>query len=172
MKYFKSILARAVCVVVIALAGRFYAGDVVGVMRVDIATNGLVEVEMPFEPMGNTGPFGFVAGLFTGDGSLSSDLLFCRSAASGVLTNAIWNGFNWLDPTTSFLSSMSVRAGDTLYFLRSDEEPFSFSLFGRHPAFLQSQELPRFSSICVDPTNETIALSVLSENRKLSGMLS
>ena len=33
MGEFKSIVARAVCVVVIALAGRFYAGDVVGVMR-------------------------------------------------------------------------------------------------------------------------------------------
>ena len=164
MKYFKSIVARLICLFVLAFAGYSRADDVVGVVRIDANTNGLVEVEMPFEPMGNTGPSGFVAGLFTGDGSLSSDLLFCRSAVSGVLTNAIWNGFNWLDPTTSFLSSMSVRAGDTLYFLRSDEEPFSFSLFGRHPAFLQSQELPRFSSICVDPTNETVALSVLSEN--------
>ena len=61
MGEFKSIVARAVCVVVIALAGSFYAGDVVGVMRVDIATNGLVEVEMPFEPMGNTGPSGFIS---------------------------------------------------------------------------------------------------------------
>ena len=164
MKYFKRILARLFCLFVLAFAGYSRADDVVGVVRIDANTNGLVEVEMPFEPMGNTGPSGFVAGLFTGDGSLFSDLLFCRSAVSGVLTNAIWNGFNWLDPTTSFLSSMSVRAGDTLYFLRSDEEPFSFSLFGRHPAFLQSQELPRFSSICVDPTNETVALSVLSEN--------
>ena len=164
MKYFKSILARLICLFVLAFVSYSRADDVVGVVRIDANTNGLVEVEMPFEPMGNTGPSGFVAGLFTGDGSLFSDLLFCRSAASGVLTNAIWNGFNWLDPTTSFLSSMSVRAGDTLYFLRSDEEPFSFSLFGRHPAFLQSQELPRFSSICVDPTNETVALSVLSEN--------
>ena len=134
-------------------------------MCVDANTNGLVEVEMPFEPMGNTGPSGFVAGLFTGDGSLSSDLLFCRSAGSGVLTNAVWNGINWLDPTTSFLSSISVRAGDTLYFLRSDEEPFSFSLFGRHPSFLQSQALPQFSSLCIDPTNETASLSVQTLNR-------
>ena len=73
---FKSIVARAVCVVVIALAGRFYAGDVVGVMRVDIATNGLVEVEMPFEPMENTGPSGFISGLFFGDGLDLSDRLF------------------------------------------------------------------------------------------------
>ncbi len=76
MGEFKSIVARAVCVVVIALAGRFYAGDVVGVMRVDIATNGLVEVEMPFEPMENTGPSGFISGLFFGDGLDLSDRLF------------------------------------------------------------------------------------------------
>ena len=165
MKYFKSIAARLICLFVLAFAGYFRADDVVGVMRVDANTNGLVEVEMPFEPMGNTGPSGFVAGLFMGNGSLSSDSLFCRSAGSGVLTNAVWNGFNWLDPTTLILSSISVRAGDTLYFLRSDEEPFSFSLFGRHPAFLQSQELPQFSSLRIDPTNETASLSVQTLNR-------
>ena len=128
MKYFKSIAARLICLLVLAFAGYSRADDVVGVVRIDANTNGLVEVEMPFEPMGNTGPSGFVAGLFMGNGSLSSDSLFCRSAGSGVLTNAVWNGFNWLDPTTLILSSISVRAGDTLYFLRSDEEPFSFSM--------------------------------------------
>ena len=104
MKYFKSIVARLICLFVLAFAGYSRADDVVGVVRIDANTNGLVEVEMPFEPMGNTGPSGFVAGLFTGDGSLSSDLLFCRSAASGVLTNAIWNGFNWLDLRSRSLS--------------------------------------------------------------------
>ena len=89
MKYFKSIAARLICLFVLAFAGYSRADDVVGVMRVDANTNGLVEVEMPFEPMGNTGPSGFVAGLFMGDGSLSSDLLFCRSAGSGVLTNVV-----------------------------------------------------------------------------------
>ena len=104
MKYFKRILARLFCLFVLAFAGYSRADDVVGVVRIDANTNGLVEVEMPFEPMGNTGPSGFVAGLFTGDGSLSSDLLFCRSAALGVLTNAIWNGFNWLDLRSRSLS--------------------------------------------------------------------
>ena len=164
MEEFKSIVARAVCVVVIALAGRFYAGDVVGVMRVDIATNGLAEVEMPFEPMENTGPSGFISGLFFGDGLDLSDRLFCRSADSGGLTNAVWNGSNWLDPATYYFSPMSVIPGDTLYFLRADEEPFSFSLFGRYPAFLHSQELPRFSSLRIDPTNETVSLLVLPKN--------
>lgn len=164
MEEFKSIVARAVCVVVIAFAGRFYAGDVVGVMRVDIATNGLAEVEMPFEPMENTGPSGFISGLFFGDGLDLSDRLFCRSADSGGLTNAVWDGSNWLDPATYYFSPMSVIPGDTLYFLRADEEPFSFSLFGRYPAFLHSQELPRFSSLRIDPTNETVSLLVLPKN--------
>ena len=91
MKYFKSTAVSLICLFALAYAGYSRADDVVGAMRVDANTNGLVEVEMPFEPMGNTGPSGFVAGLFMGDGSLSSDLLFCRSAGSGVLTNAVWN---------------------------------------------------------------------------------
>ena len=44
MKYFKSIVARLICLFVLAFAGYSRADDVVGVVRIDANTNGLVEV--------------------------------------------------------------------------------------------------------------------------------
>ena len=164
MKKFMEVAVRMVCIFMIVLAGYSYADDVVGVMRVDVNTNGFAEVEMPFEPMENITPSGFMAGVFLGDGSVLSDRLFCRMADSGILSNAVWNGADWFDSATSYPSPISIRPGDTLYFLRADEEPFSFSLFGRHPSFLHSQELPRFSSLRINPTNDTVSLLLQSEN--------
>ena len=48
MKYFKSILARLICLFALAYAGYSRADDVVGVVRIDANTNGLVEVESAF----------------------------------------------------------------------------------------------------------------------------
>lgn len=60
MKKCMEVAVRMVCIFMIVLAGYSYADDVVGVMRVDVNTNGFAEVEMPFEPMENITPSGFM----------------------------------------------------------------------------------------------------------------
>jgi hypothetical protein len=57
-------------------AARALADDAVGLIRVDAGTDGLVEAEMPFSPIGNSGPLGYVSGAFLGDGGSLSDQLF------------------------------------------------------------------------------------------------
>ena len=60
--------AAAFVLAVLAGASSF-ADDIVGVMSVDVGTNGLAEVEMPFSPMcPDQGPIGYVSGTFFGDG--------------------------------------------------------------------------------------------------------
>ena len=51
------------------------ADDAVGLVRVDAGTNGLAEVVMPFAPMEESGPAGFLSGAFEGDGGEFSDTL-------------------------------------------------------------------------------------------------
>ena len=104
-----------------AMTGVSFADDVVGVMSVDVGTNGLAEVEMPFSPLcPDHGPIGYVAGAFLGDGSELSDRLVRFDADSATSTNAVWDGDRWLDPATGIPSLMTAKPGDTLFLLRYD----------------------------------------------------
>ena len=60
-----------------------HADDAVGVLRINVASNGEVAVAMPFAPVGDGEPDSFLAGPFIGDGSAGSDVLHLVSAASG-----------------------------------------------------------------------------------------
>ena len=148
---------------VAALAGATaIADDVVGVMKVDAGTNGVVEFEMPFSAMSGTGPSGYVSGAFLGDGGEFSDRLFRFDAATGLATNAVWSAGMWTDPASGLPSDMPAAPGDSLFFMRADDEPFAFSAFGRLSQYSVSSGLPRFSSLAVDATNATVSLGVLA----------
>ena len=141
------------------------ADDLAGVMSVDAGTNGVVEFEMPFAPMEPIGPQGYVSGIFLGDGGDYSDRLFKYDSVSEMVQSAVWGGYSWFDPATGLHSFMSASPGDILYFFRIDDEPFRFSVFGRLPSSFTSSSSPRFASIGVNPTNETVNLEVSSDDR-------
>ena len=141
------------------------ADDLAGVMSVDAGTNGVVEFEMPFAPMEPIGPQGYVSGIFLGDGGDYSDRLFKYDSVSEMVQSAVWGGYSWFDPATGLHSFMSASPGDILYFFRIDDEPFRFSVFGRLPSSFTSSSSPRFTSIGVNPTNETVKLEVSSDDR-------
>jgi hypothetical protein len=139
-----------------------FADDAVGVSRFDAGTNGVVEVEMPFAPMAGNGPAAFISGPFAGDGGEMSDRLYMLGADSGATTNAVFCSGGWLDPATGLPSFASPFPGDTLFLLRTDDEPFLFSVFGRLPGLAAPSGEPRFSSLLADPTNGVVSLSVVS----------
>ena len=139
------------------------ADDAAGLLRVDAGTNGLVKVEMPFTPLGDQGPDGYVSGLFLGDGGVLSDLLFRRDAATGGTTNAVWSGAAWLDPATGLSSSLSASSGDTLFLLRSDNDPLAFSVFGRAPGISAHSGAPCVQSLSVDPEGGFADLTVSTQ---------
>ena len=144
-----------------AMTGVSFADDVVGVMSVDVGTNGLAEVEMPFSPLcPDHGPIGYVAGAFLGDGSELSDRLVRFDADSATSTNAVWDGDRWLDPATGIPSLMTAKPGDTLFLLRYDADPFGLYAFGRAASHLAPFSPPYFSSLFVDSTNATVSLGV------------
>ena len=149
-------VALAACV----LAPGVFADDAVGVMRVDAGTNGLVEADIPFAPMSDIGPLGYVSGLFCGDGGEFSDRLYRRDSATGEMTNAVWSASAWLDPATLLPSFMQALPGDTLYFVRTDAGQFDFSVFGRIPCAASPSSGPVFSSLCVDPADQAVSLCV------------
>ncbi|MBR3957050.1 MAG: hypothetical protein IKJ89_04290, partial [Kiritimatiellae bacterium] len=138
------------------------ADDAVGLVRVDAGTNGLVETEMPFSPIGDSGPIGYVSGAFLGDGGEFSDQLFRYDASTGETTNAVWSASAWLDPYTGLPSFMQAFPGDSLTLLRADNEPFSFYLFGRASGIAYRTGAPRFRSMAVDPAGEFADFSVFT----------
>ena len=138
------------------------ADDAVGLMRVDDGTNGLVEVAMPFSPIDDSGPLGYVSGAFLGDGGSLSDQLFRYDASTGETTNAVWSASAWLDPFTWLPSFMQAFPGDSLTLLRADSEPFSFYLFGRASGIAYRTGAPRFRSMAVDPAGEFADFSVFT----------
>ena len=136
--------AAAFVLAVLAGASSF-ADDVVGVMSVDVGTNGLAEVEMPFSPMcPDQGPIGYVSGAFLGDGGELSDRLVRFDADSATSTNAVWSGDCWLDPATGLPSLMAAKPGDTLFLLRYDADPFGLYAFGRAESHLAPLSPPYF----------------------------
>lgn len=138
------------------------ADDAVGLVRVDAGTNGVVEAEMPFSPIGDSGPIGYVSGAFLGDGGEFSDQLFRYDASTGETTNAVWSASAWLDPFTGLPSFMQAFPGDSLTLLRADNEPFSFCLFGRASGIAYRTGAPRFRSMAVDPAGEFADFSVFT----------
>ena len=69
------------------------ADDAVGLVRVDAGTNGVVETEMPFSPIGDSGPIGYVSGAFLGDGGEFSDQLFRTQRGPQVRGSTRLRGF-------------------------------------------------------------------------------
>ena len=138
------------------------ADDAVGLVRVDAGTNGVVETEMPFSPIGDSGPLGYVSGAFLGDGGEFSDQLFRYDASTGETTNAVWSASAWLDPFTWLPSFMQAFSGDSLSLLRADSEPFSFCLFGRASGIAYRTGAPHFRSMAVDPAGEFADFSVFT----------
>lgn len=139
-----------------------FADDAVGLMRVDVWTNGLVGAQMPFSPIGDSGPVGYVSGAFLGDGGSLSDQLFRYGASADETASAIWSVSTWLDPFTGLPSFAQAFPGDTLFLLRSDYEPFSFYLFGRADGVAHRTGAPRFRSMAVDPAGEFADFSVFT----------
>ena len=121
-----------------------------------------VETEMPFSPIGDSGPLGYVSGAFLGDGGEFSDQLFRYDASTGETTNAVWSASAWLDPFTWLPSFMQAFPGDSLSLLRADSEPFSFCLFGRASGIAYRTGAPRFRSMAVDPAGEFADFSVFT----------
>jgi len=167
-----------VAVMFSALAGK--GDDAVGIVHVDAGTNGVVETAMPFDavPYGGAeascGPASFISGLFLGDGSIFSDRLYRFPLSTNdysLTTNdyplstndyAFYSDGAWLDSETLSNSTMTASSGDTLYLLRTDNEPFSFYLHGRIPSLssVPSSPFPVFTHISVDPaeTNAVVAM--------------
>ena len=137
-----------------------FADDVVGVERVDAGTNGLAEVVMPFAPMEESGPAGFLSGAFEGDGGEFSDTLTALCPAGGA-TNAVWSATSWIDPATGLPSFMQVSPGDTLWLMRTSLTPLGFSLFGRLPS-ASAHPMPRFASLSADEPEDALSLAVAS----------
>lgn len=136
------------------------ADDAVGLVRVDAGTNGLAEVVMPFAPMEESGPAGFLSGAFEGDGGEFSDTLTALCPAGGA-TNAVWSATSWIDPATGLPSFMQVSPGDTLWLMRTSLTPLGFSLFGRLPS-ASAHPLPRFASFSADEPEDALSLAVAS----------
>ena len=139
------------------------ADDAVGLVRVDVGTNGFVYATMPFSPLSDSGPDGYVSGAFLGDGGSLSDQLFRYDASTGETTNAVWASSAWLDPFTGLPSLMQVSSGDTLSLLRADSEPFSFYLFGRAPDVSVHSGAPCVQSLSVDPEGGFADLTVSTQ---------
>lgn len=141
-----------------------YSDDIVGIRRYDAGTNEFIGVEMPFDSI-SAGPSAFISGDFLGDGSIFSDRLYlCSQDGAGTidktsdlnehdevqLNYAFLSDGIWLDSSTLSRSTMTPTAGDTLYLLRADAEPFSFFLHGRYPfSPYYTFPIPSFSQISV-----------------------
>ena len=144
------------------------ADDAVGVLRVDVGTNEVVEVEMPFEMGIGNDPSDFISGSFIGDGSIFSDRLYLFPASTNDY--AFYSNGIWLDSVTESNSTMVASVGDILYLLRTDTEPFSFYLHGRIPTSFFPlanpilDDFPALSDISVDPV-ETNALIAMETDR-------
>ena len=100
-----------VAVAMLLLAHGAPADDAVGVVRVDAGTNGVVQAVMPFAPMDDVGPAGYVSGAFLGDGGPLSDRLFRQDALTGATTDAVWSAGVWLDPFVGLPSFMQASGG-------------------------------------------------------------
>ena len=144
-------------------AGPSLADDIVGLTKVDAGTNDVTEVTMPFVPIGEGLPSDFISGNFMGDGSPLSDRLYVYSAATGLMTNAFYSAWGWLDPATLSNSCMTAARGDTLYFARTDGDPISFSLFGR--VGFSALSYPRFSYFSVDPQGAFADMEIATGGR-------
>ena len=155
-------VAAILTVAAVMLVHAALADDAVGLVRVDAGTNGLVETEMPFSPIGDSGPLGYASGAFLGDGGEFSDQLFRYDASTGETTNAVWSASAWLDPYTGLPSFMQAFPGDSLTLLSADNEPFSFYLFGRASGIAYRTGAPRFRSMAVDPAGEFADFSVFT----------
>ncbi len=158
MKTAKTVLSF----LVVACAACSYADDAVGVVRVDAAANGLPTVQMPFAPLEDSGPLGYISGGFLGNGDDLSDRLIRLDSATGAITNAVWSEGAWLDPATGLPSFMSAWPGDTLCIWRGDNDPFSFFLFGRVYGVAAHGGSPQIRSIGLDPEGDCANLSVFT----------
>ncbi len=111
------------------------ADDAVGILRVDVASNGTVAVAVPFEPLAADGQVsGFLSGDFAGDGGEGSDRLWQVSSRDGSVSRSVFAGGAWADAADGTPSAARVSAGDALVFRPGPDEPMSLYVFGRVPA--------------------------------------
>ena len=156
------IMGRVLALLLAARAACALADDAVGVMRVDVGTNALVGVTMPFAPLSDSGPLGYISGAFAGDGGESSDRISVYDPLSGLSSDAVWAGALWFDPLAGAPSLLSACLGDSVFLSRSDCEPFPFFLYGRAPGFASHVGAPRFRSVSVDPGGAFADLAVFT----------
>lgn len=101
-----------------ALVYQASADDAVGIRRIDVGTNSTVEIVMPFSPLHNSGPDGYLAGSFFGDGTDISDCLSFYDLETGESIDSLWADSFWLDPVTLTPSMISPVPGDIYFIFR------------------------------------------------------
>ena len=137
-----------VAVAMLLLAHGAPADDAVGVVRVDAGTNGVVQAVMPFAPMDDVGPAGYVSGAFLGDGGAGSDRLWRIALHDGSATNAVYALGEWVDPADGLASALTASRGDVLVLASGDGGQFGFWLRGRAAP---RAGWPFISGLSVDP---------------------
>ena len=145
-----------------ALVYQASADDAVGIRRIDVGTNSTVEIVMPFSPLYNSGPDGYLAGSFFGDGTDISDCLSFYDLETGESIDLLWADSFWLDPVTLTPSMISSVPGDIFYFSRSSLEPFSFYIYGKLPEVPFRSTAPKIKSVLIDPVATSVEFSVFT----------
>ena len=145
-----------------ALVYQASADDAVGIRRIDVGTNSTVEIVMPFSPLHNSGPDGYLAGSFFGDGTDISDCLSFYDLETGESIDSLWADSFWLDPVTLTPSMISPVPGDIFYFSRSNLDPFSFYIYGRLPEVPFRSTAPKIKSVLIDPVATSVEFSVFT----------
>lgn len=145
-----------------ALVYQASADDAVGIRRIDVGTNSTVEIVMPFSPLHNSGPDGYLAGSFFGDGTDISDCLSFYDLETGESIDSLWADSFWLDPVTLTPSMISPVPGDIFYFSRSNLEPFSFYIYGRMPEVPFRSTAPKIKNVLIDPVATSVEFSVFT----------
>ena len=108
-----------------------HADDVVGVLRVPIASNGVTAVAMPFEPFGDGFPDSFLAGPFIGGDGGCADSLHHLPAGSGDLFSYLFSPEGWTAQDGT--NGAAARPGDALLFSSGAGGGLEAFVYGRVP---------------------------------------
>lgn len=110
------------------------ADDCVGWLRVQIPSNGVAAVAMPFESVGDGNGSAFLSGPFaeSSASNLTDELIFV-DGASGTVSRAAWSSGAWRDPASGEEIDLSARPSDAFVFRLQPSDPFDVFVFGRVP---------------------------------------
>ena len=111
--------------------GALHADDVVGVLRVPIASNGVTAVAMPFEPFDDGFPDSFLAGPFIGGDGGCADSLHHLPAGSGDLFSYLFSPEGWTAQDGT--NGAAARPGDALLFSSGAGGGLEAFVYGRVP---------------------------------------